>query len=62
MPAIPVAVTDGTRPEVTAKLTVDGVEPKSTPLEGGGKTIPSMLAMMLLLLSRQQMTVVSLKK
>ena len=32
-----VAVTDGTRPEVTAKLTVDGVEPKSTPLEGGGK-------------------------
>ena len=27
-----------------------------------GKTIPSMLAMMLLLLSRQQMTVVSLKK
>ena len=32
-----VAVTDGTRPEVTAKLTVNGVEPKSTPLEGGGK-------------------------
>ncbi|MFR0991692.1 MAG: accessory Sec-dependent serine-rich glycoprotein adhesin, partial [Streptococcus salivarius] len=32
-----VAVTDGTRPEVTAKLTVDGVEPESTPLEGGGK-------------------------
>ncbi|MTQ72012.1 accessory Sec-dependent serine-rich glycoprotein adhesin, partial [Streptococcus salivarius] len=32
-----VAVTDGIRPEVTAKLTVDGVEPKSTPLEGGGK-------------------------
>ena len=32
-----VAVTDGMRPEVTAKLTVDGVEPKSTPLEGGGK-------------------------
>ncbi|MFR4638983.1 MAG: hypothetical protein ACLT8H_07005 [Streptococcus parasanguinis] len=27
----------GTRPEVTAKLTVNGVEPKSTPLEGGGK-------------------------
>ena len=32
-----VAVTDSTRPEVTAKLTVNGVEPKSTPLEGGGK-------------------------
>ena len=32
-----VAVTDATRPEVTAKLTVNGVEPKSTPLEGGGK-------------------------
>ena len=32
-----VAVTDGTRPEVTAKLTVNGVEPESTPLEGGGK-------------------------
>ena len=30
-------VTDATRPEVTAKLTVNGVEPKSTPLEGGGK-------------------------
>ena len=29
-----VAVTDATRPEVTAKLTVNGVEPKSTPLEG----------------------------
>ena len=27
-----VAVTDATRPEVTAKLTVNGVEPKSTPL------------------------------
>lgn len=32
-----VAVTDATRPEVTAKLTVNGVEPKPTPLEGGGK-------------------------
>ncbi|MFR6434568.1 MAG: accessory Sec-dependent serine-rich glycoprotein adhesin, partial [Streptococcus sp.] len=32
-----VAVTDSTRPEVAAKLTVNGVEPKSTPLEGGGK-------------------------
>ncbi len=41
--AIAVAVTDGTRPEVTAKLTVSGVEPKSTPLEGGGKLTPSML-------------------
>ncbi len=33
-----VAVTDGTRPEVTAKLTVDGVEPKSTLSKVVGKT------------------------